>query len=416
VFSALSHLRKEVPGTFLLVFFVLVSSFCVNFSRCSVVRSVETAEARVYVVALDGLAGHLVTNVSRAVDGIMEACRVNEMWFYPHYNQFEIRALNVSVTVVDDWAVYKAIVESGSNVVIVNVHGETVPVPSGYTKEEWVDEIADAMALRNVTWVHTGGYPFYYYQVENGGEHEWGVAGFKRLMSHMGMSNVTCWSSVGETERARLHENAIYGIKESWALDNAMEVELWRPLNGSVLKGSTVSCIWGNKTSEMTGAAIKFAASAYSKDFGFYVHIGTRNTFTVGSILTDGDYCRGYVGAAQAIYTSSLRNLAVKTISEAEYSISKAKDDGRTSDLETATRLIKQSKESYELFEYYSSIKSANDAIQAASSSTKPSLLEAYGFPVLIVGSVSAGSLAISIMVILLVQRNRNSKRKGERR
>ena len=77
-------------------------------------------------------------------------------------------------TVVTSWITYKNVIIYNAGVIIVNTHGQILPVPNGYTKEDWVDKISEAMLTRRVTWVHVAGYPFYYVKHENGVSEIWG--------------------------------------------------------------------------------------------------------------------------------------------------------------------------------------------------------------------------------------------------
>lgn len=110
---------------------------------------VGEADVAVYVVALNGVGGCGVNDVSRTVEGVIAACQVNSSRYHTgnvnpctgeYYTEWgpvvlvEIE-INTTVSVVSDWDVYEHLVEFGSNIVILNAHGETVPVPSGYTKE-----------------------------------------------------------------------------------------------------------------------------------------------------------------------------------------------------------------------------------------------------------------------------------------
>jgi hypothetical protein len=406
-------MRPKYAAVSLLVIICLMFLVSTKLSdvRCTVIGSLGKADLSVYVVALDDVSGHLVKNVSRTVEGVLAACDNDKVSFLVDFGLTEELELNVSVSIVKDWSVYEAVVESCANSVIVNAHGETVPVPADYTKEEWVDEIAEAMASRNVTWVHTGGYPFYYYQVENDLEHEWGVDGFKRLMSHMGLQNVTCWPSVSQETKTTLHTDADAVSTGGWHdIGNAFKAELGRPIDGLVFSNYVVSCIWGDPAGEMTGAVVKFAETAGAKDFGFYVHIGTNSTFREHDELTDGDYYRGYVGAAQAIYTTSLRNTASNAMSEAQEAISTAEDEGRTSSLGEARQLLQQSKGEYTQSDYYSAVKSANLALQTANNSIN-NFFEAYIIPMVIAG-VIVGSAGTTTAMILVKRQKKNLKQK----
>jgi hypothetical protein len=106
-----------------------------------------------------------------------------------------------------------------------------------------------------------------------------------------------------------------------------MEVELGRPLDGSVFSNYVISRIWG--VNEMTGAVLAFMKPSVRAmpnnryGCGYYVHIGTRNTFTASNNPTDGDYYRGFVGAASIALvevSSCNRNSATKEYASYPYS------------------------------------------------------------------------------------------------
>lgn len=178
------------------------------------------ADVRVYVVMLDGVDAHGVNNVSRAVKGVLEV---------------------------------------GSNIVIVNIHGETIPIPRGYSEEGWIDKIAEAMIYRNVTWVHTVGYPFYYYQSQSGEWAEWGEEGFKRLMAHMGKENVTCHPPDDEHNKVYLSLDTEYSIMNDWpGVALAFYAERGKPLNASMFRDCSLFPIWGTPDGYLTGAIIRF--------------------------------------------------------------------------------------------------------------------------------------------------------------
>jgi hypothetical protein len=136
-----------------------------------VVKATETATlpVNVYVVCLEGVNARGVGNMSRVLNGVLKAStpignpyqRIRR-WtgeervisaFYSELVLEEI-PINVSVTAVMDWTAYRILVEYASNVIIVNAHGEILPVPSGYSWNGWVNKIAQAMLNHRVTWVH----------------------------------------------------------------------------------------------------------------------------------------------------------------------------------------------------------------------------------------------------------------------
>ena len=391
-----------------LLFVGVLACFASNDSTLS-----NPIDVDVYVIALEGVDGHGVDNVSRVVEGVLEACRVDMLYYwtggwsdlgFPVLGEVEI---GVNVTVVDDWSVYRDIVESSHEVIVVNAHSEAVPVPSGYLKEDWVDEIAEAMACRNVTWVHTAGYPFYHYYHQESGEGEWGEEGFQMLMSHIGKNNVTCWPPVPETNKIRLHTDAEYSLYLSWhKLAFALVVECGKPLNASDFKDCLVAPIWGSHKSSMTGAIIKFSKPNQKNSFGFYVHAGTHQTYTSGGIETDGDFYRSYAGTAQAIYTFSFRFASEDAISDAEKAIIKAETEGRTKGIEEARQLLQQARDHYDSNEYVIGMRQARKAKDIAEKAIKPSLLETYAIPLAILG---AGATTASGLAL---RHRRNSSKK----
>lgn len=391
----------------------------------------------VYVVCLDGVDAHGVKDISETVDGVHRAARIplhsfeqqyeeGIIWFRsgfspdPIFTYYGVK-VNVSVTVVGNWSVYREVVEEGSNSIIVNAHGETIPVPAGYTKEEWVGQIASAMAERNMTWVHTTWHPFYYYQPQGGLEEEWGEAGFKRLMSNMGKDNITCLTRWGkhssERDKTPLTFEADWTIGMVWSLGQADRVELGRALKASDFKNYTVMPIWGYTAAYLTGAVIKFArAYNATTSFGFYVHVGTNQTFDCdGDPTPRCDMLRGYAGAAAAIWIASLRNVAEKHVLDARQAITKAENEGRTKGLDEALNLLREA-ESYFTGEsgfhsYDSTIVLARMAKESAEKATEPSPTETYGLQVIVVGATTAAAAVAGTIIIV---RKRNSKRKGK--
>ena len=367
-------------------------------------------DVELYVVALNGVDGF--GNMTRTVEGFLSACphdenRVTFLVDWPILGEVKV---NADVSVIRNWDEYRNVVETGSNIIIANAHGETLPVPAGYTRDGWVDKIADAMAYRNVTWVHTGGYPFFYVHEQDGGMSEWREKGFQALMGHIGKSNVTCFPEGSETLKVLMNEAAEYTLVYGWHMViMAGKVETWRPLSGSDFKDCSLSPIWGDVEYFMPGAIVKFAKANQTNSFGFYVHIGTRKTFTRDLGETDGDYYRGYVGAAQAIYTVAFRTLSSKAISEAEIAILLAESEGRTKGLSEARGLLFQAKEYYfhnPRLAYSEALIYAKHAVEAANNAVKPSFVEAYASHLVLA--------IISVVVIATgvgVRWKRNSKR-----
>jgi len=390
-----------------------------NFVSGEVIVPLGEVDIELYVVALDGVAGHGVGNISRTVEGVLSASHVNaaHCWLTPlfelKFGEIEIKA---NATVIHDWDAYKEVVETCSNSIIVNAHGETVPVPTGYTKEEWVDRIAEAMTYRNVTWVHTAGYPFYYYHDQAIGEGEWKEEGFQRLMSHIGKNNVTCHYT-GIYSSSHLYDMnlaADVSIFPDWSgLYNAQRVQIGKPLKSSDFKDVLILPIWGSEDDYMMGAIIKFANTLETRGFGFYVHIGTYKTYNSSALSsdyppTDSDYWRGFAGAAAAIWANAWRFAAEDAISEAEAAIAKAENEGRTKGLDEAKQLLQQAKSYFEMNHWITALLEAIEARSSADNVVKPSFVEGYVLP-LTIFCVASAITATSLAIIW----KRNSKKRG---
>jgi hypothetical protein len=230
--------------------------------------------------------------------------------------------------------------------VVVNAHGAVVPIPEGYSKEAWVDKIAEAMLYRNVTWVHVGGYPFYYFQRQGSTMETWGDDGLKKLMANIGKPNVTCTKS--EYERSIV--NGFFEIlDDTWFITMAFQVPRTWPLNSSDF-GWLAFPIWGyyhpdyEGSYPLAGAAIAFKRSLNETSFGYYVHIGTNGTFSEGGDETDKDFWRAHHGCATGLYCLLARTSGEIMLSEAQQSIEKASSEGRTSGLDEALHYFDEAK------------------------------------------------------------------------
>jgi hypothetical protein len=126
---------------------------------------------------LPGLNGSWVDSCEQVKDGAIQACMLGGNFCQSNVPRAHPKPEDINYppyysatpTVVTSWITYRnIIIMNYPGVIIVNTHGEILPVPNGYTKEGWVDEISEAMLTRRVTWVHIAGYPFYYVKYENG--------------------------------------------------------------------------------------------------------------------------------------------------------------------------------------------------------------------------------------------------------
>jgi len=314
---------------------ILLLTSCLLFIQK--VNAIE-GEAKVYIVCLSGVPGHWTDNPSRVKDGALEACMLKGDYIegnlprahpkrgvnYPPY-------YDAKPIVVTGWSLYETIVTSFSGVILVNTHGEYLPVPGSYSKEQWVDKIAEAMLNRRLTWVHTGGYTFYrtwHQQSGEGGEWTEYVggrivgAGFRRLMTHINKTNVDLWPPAGYenalTAFSILYHNQI-GL--SWVYDgtpvtNFRYATLGRPLKFDDFKDYVMMPLYeythsATGKSYWAGAAIVFTKGgarynvAGRSGSGAYVHIGSRYLYDGNGTLLDSDFGRGFIGTAAALWVES---------------------------------------------------------------------------------------------------------------
>lgn len=367
-------------------------------------------------------------NVSRVVDGVSWGCRAvdaiqywNGRWELAgqsSWRVFDRVPINVSVTLITDWAAYRVLVEYASDVIVVNCHGEVLPVPSGYNASGWVGVVADAMLHRRVSWVHVGGYPFYrvWYQGASGSV-EWpvdGTLGFKSLMAHINLPDVECWPAVNEHERIYVHSDA-EALLGSWGVGVLVNsVENGRPLKNSDFGDYFVMRVHGG-VEYFSCAVVAFAKPNQrfnvTEEYGFgaYVHVGTNQTYDYAGASTDKDYWRGYVGAAAATWTSAMSHTAENDIVDAEASITRAQSEGRTKGLDKAITLLNMAKEKYRLYHFSggenTTIVLAGKSMEAADAATSPSFFESYSYHIIGLGILCAVVAGFGI-------RKRNGKHK----
>ena len=75
-----------------------------------------------------------------------------------------------------------------SNIILINAHGDTIPVPSTYSPDTFITKIAENVANYGWIYVHTGGVPFYYAWVEGSGKQTLGYSGFSTFLSLLGVT------------------------------------------------------------------------------------------------------------------------------------------------------------------------------------------------------------------------------------
>jgi hypothetical protein len=326
-------LAKE--KTAVLVVIIISSSFLMLLPHAEA----SEGQADVYVIQLAGIPGFLgiETNPANVSAGSVDACILDGDWA-----QVNVARAHPSLGdcppyytprpyVVTSWAQYKGLVETSSGSIIVNTHGEFLPVPDGYAKESWFDKIAEGMIHRRLTWVHTGGYTFYHVWYQGSGDGGvWeeningrtGGAGFNRLMSKIGLTNVDLWAPSGhESERVFLSLDANGQIGDAWRLKNGIQrdplssydsVDMGAPLKEAVFGEYLLMPLYSWQDSQTqeryyTGAAIAFAKAGEryknGNGPGAYVHIGTRNVYYANQ--KGSDFVRGFIGVAMALWIES---------------------------------------------------------------------------------------------------------------
>jgi hypothetical protein len=412
----------------------------------------KTYDLQVFVVALDGISHHGVNSTDSilkaaydtrnvlnmsGVDTSWESfCIQSEIWpplLLPEPGVYCGIRVDIDVKEVGDWAFYESVVKYVPNAIVVNAHGETLPVPSGYSWQGWIDEIADAMLFRNLTWVHTAGYPFQYAWLQDSGEVFLNETGFQQLMKHIGKPNITCWPEGSEEEL--LHESMDNPlIDSSWSAMCPSHVSLGKPLKASDFEKWQIKQSWGAEYFPI--ATVRFASSQEETEhFGFYVHIGTYNTYDIDKNPTtyEPDYLRGFVGTALAIWFVAGRTVAWETISNAERAIAQAEAEGRTKlsnfqlgwvfneylndifgnkngTIRDAKTLLENARSIYSKSWYlghFMAFPSAMLAEDAATSAVKPNFTETYGSAILATCAAAAGTGIIGAGG-LLIRRKRN--------
>ena len=306
---------------------VLVAFIIISVFHSTMIVSVEADEGRadVYIICLIGVGGWCVNSPARVRDGAIRAISKidsgqtgadNDNIPRVHPQSGNLPPFySISYEVVTDWWTYKDIIENRQEAIVVNTHGEALPVPSGYTSEGWVDKIADAMLHRRISWVHTSGYPFYRFWLQDASSsQEWGVAGFKFLMAHIDKPNVECWSP-NEVEKPEIND----GVGNLFVGWTELSFHLHYVLDSRPLKCSDFNNLWvlrthgGNPTPPQEGyfpcAVVAFAKANQRLDptseygFGCYVHVGTFQTYDPGYYPNERDYWQGYLGCAMAVWS-----------------------------------------------------------------------------------------------------------------
>jgi len=429
-------LKRGLWGGIVVLATIFLLIFTLSRNSYSIELTDDGINVDVYIIALEDVGASAVDNVSRVVEGVQRAIAdleregykywwqeqehlgtVNAGGNYTYWMEEEGRIgrnyaellfpVNVSLHIVSDWNSYRTLIEMAQESIVVNVHGEILPIPAGYSEEVWIDTIAQAMLHRNLTWVHVGGYPFYYYWYENTGFIEVGEQGFQELMGHIGRDNVTC-DSPSQYERDGISFRAsIHLFRGAWNDWNYFEVTRDFPLKEADFEGLLAMNIWGAYT-YFPGAVIAFKEIENQSSFGFYVHIGTLQVIDGGGELSDGDFWRAYAGGACGLWANIGRTVAEYKLAEAKVVIAKAESEGRTKGLEEAYSLLYEARVFYDNYLYtQGTIEKTYNAIVKAEKAQIPSPQQLA--PLLLVMPIAFGT----VLGLLLQYRRKKGKTNG---
>ncbi len=379
----------------------------------------------VYVLSLPDVGNYRLTNHSAIVEGAIEATQPIGQDYAPpdyrnqtdyffvqmgsFYSEAELK-VNISCSVISDWSSYRDLVDSGSNVIIVNTHDEYLPVPAGYSREAWTDRIADFMLNRWGTWVHVAGYPFYRVRYENGTTEQWGDKGFQQLMGHIGRANIVCGPPPGVDPAGGGYSYpwasfyGAYELSRNWALSDhgfALGFALRNDSRTSITPFDGLFPSYVNDTVYYPGAIVRFGPTTNSSGFGSYVHLGSwQFEGTDGEGVSD-EHFNGLLATAAAIYDEfdALRFLgAVDTERSARGSaftaIQGAIGEGRTLHFEAAVQIYHLGVAAYADGEYKLSKSCAQAATLIANGAVSP-LSEIA----LIIGFIIAVPLSLTILL-----------------
>lgn len=307
----------------ILIMIVLVSILLSNTGQLIPQAKADQGNAKVYVLKLTGVGAGWVDDTSKVRAGVIDACTPagehgNMPRAHPLFGESPA-FYEVSYSTIYTWADYVDVILNQIGVIVVNAHGEILPVPTGYSNTQWANCIAEAMWKRRLTWAHMAGYPFYW--VWHQGDTQktlWGKDGFKTLMANIGLPNVEIPTDL--TERlAELTGAADQNLaSQNWVLDNAKNVKLIRPLKVSDFKNCAVLPLYERSVGEeyyWEGAVIAFARCGQRIDeetygSGYFVHLGTDQTYDGSNppqAVGNKDYMRGYVVAAAALWADTSR-------------------------------------------------------------------------------------------------------------
>jgi len=388
-----------------------------GFSGFSVLQNGDNV-VKIYFVLVDGVSSFHGYNMSRLLEGVLDAARNRTAKVYLDlapdavFDFIEtIVKVNSTVSVVQDWGTYEDLVESGYNIMIINAHDQYLPVPEGYTKEQWVDKIADAMLNRYVIWAHVGGYPFFNVWHQDGSKEEWGAGGLQRLMEHIAEYGITCWQHPDTTLLATM---AAMHVNYTWRLQDIIDVNLGYSYPLDISQYSHTENIdypyiygLGNYR---PGAILRFRKDNMS-DFGLYLHVTPTKFYNAAIQKTeiDEEFARGYAATAWALYYQFCGPQI--DMYWTEKWIRTNRKIGNTYGLDQAEQLLQEARDAYSEGNYLKSLARSRNAYMYAKNATQPP-------PSIILYSLIFGTLGIGsgTVTYVVIHRKRKEDKNNSRR
>ncbi len=356
----------------------------------------------IYVLALPDVGNYRVENRSEFIDGAEKALWISTeivrnglqpqrlTLTFDYWRYYAVLNLSVSLRFVEDWDSYRLLIETGNNTSVVNAHDEFLPVPEGYSKEEWADRIADFMFNRWGTWAHAGGYPLWRVWYENGTNEIWGELGFQQLMKHVGKGNVTCYPPHGiEPNSFSNIGTLVYDTAGFWYYpDNARNAMYGYPLKNEDFANNMSLWVYSGYDC-YAGVAVDLGFTGENLRFGRYVHFGAWNFTKVNGEVFPGSFVLGFFSVYSIIMSEFL---AIKMMYgnnewEVPKAVARAEREGRVNGLDKARSLLKSAVDAFAAGDYKVAKAYAVQASVAADAATSTDL------------SLAAAVSAVSVVV-----------------
>jgi len=246
----------------ILIMILLASILLSNTGQLIPQAKADQGNAKVYVLQLAGVGAWWVDNTSKVRAGVIDACTPagehgNVPRVHPVFGESPA-FYEVSYSTIYTWPDYVDVILNQIGVIVVNAHGEILPVPTGYSSTNWTNCIAEAMWKRRLTWAHMAGYPFHWVWYQGDTEKTlWGGDGFKTLMANIGLPNVEIPTDLTE-HKAEITGAARQNLASpNWHFENATNVQLVRPLKMSDFNSCAVlRCINAVSSKKLIGKVL----------------------------------------------------------------------------------------------------------------------------------------------------------------